>query len=367
MVSMNDSEIFREAALALEGGRNIALVTVTDSSGSTPGKVGYKMLVFDDGRRVGTVGGGQVEGRMIREAAGALAASQARFFHFDLGASLDDENGICGGSVELLMETFDPTALPLFRDLSATAEDVDPGVLVTVTLPDGAPRKMRWAQGEMLAAFSYDDGMLDVSHEIATAAANAAAWGAAGVKTMVGDTRLFVEPLAASPHLILCGAGHVAYHVARYARAVHFRVTVCDERPEYASQERFPDADTAVIAGFRRIFDRMRVDEQAYVVIVTRGHLCDELVLEQAIRTEARYIGMIGSRRKTRILLQKLQDKGVPQTLLDRVYSPIGISIGAVTAEEIALSIVCELVKVRRLGDQAPIGHMTLSRRERAS
>jgi xanthine dehydrogenase accessory factor len=108
----------------------------------------------------------------------------------------------------------------------------------------------------------------------------------------------------------------------------------------------------------------VRIDGHSYIVIVTRGHQHDGIVLEQAVRTEARYIGMIGSKRKTMTLLQNLRDKGVPQERLDRVYAPIGVSIGAVTAEEIALSIVSELVKIRRLGDGAQIGHMSLSRRE---
>ncbi len=99
-------------------------------------------------------------------------------------------------------------------------------------------------------------------------------------------------------------------------------------------------------------------------MIVTRGHLHDEIVLEQAVRTNARYIGMIGSKRKTRMIIEKLQARGIAPELLARVYSPIGIAIGAVTPEEIALSIVCELVKIRRLGDEAQVEHMSLLRRE---
>jgi xanthine dehydrogenase accessory factor len=145
---------------------------------------------------------------------------------------------------------------------------------------------------------------------------------------------------------------------------VHFRVIVCDDRSEYANAQRFPDADEIVVKEFDHVFDGMRVDERSYIVIVTRGHRCDQIVLEQALRTPARYIGMIGSRRKTLMILEKLGAAGVPQDSLDRVYSPVGLAIGAVTPEEIALSIVCELVKVRRLGDEPPVGHMTLSRRE---
>jgi len=167
-----------------------------------------------------------------------------------------------------------------------------------------------------------------------------------------------------APMVILCGAGHLSYFIARYARSVHFRVTVCDDRSEYANAERFPDVDKIVVEDLERVFDGMQVDDYSYIVIVTRGHKCDEIVLERALRTRARYIGMIGSRRKTLTILERLGARGVPQAQLDRVYSPIGLSIGAVTPEEIALSVVCELVKIRRLGDEPPIGHMTASRRE---
>jgi len=188
--------------------------------------------------------------------------------------------------------------------------------------------------------------------------------GQAGVNVSAGGMDVFIEPLAVQPTVVLFGAGHVSSHIARFARSVHFGVVVCDDRPEYANRIRFPDADEIIVMDFARAFDQVRIDDHSYLVIVTRGHQCDEIVLEQAARTQARYIGMIGSRQKTRLLLQKLKDKGVPTGLLDRVYSPIGLSIGAVTPQEIALSIVSELVKVRRLGDEPGIGHMTTCGRE---
>jgi xanthine dehydrogenase accessory factor len=139
---------------------------------------------------------------------------------------------------------------------------------------------------------------------------------------------------------------------------------VCDDRSEYANKDRFPDADNIVVEEFERVFGKVRIDADSYIVIVTRGHKWDKTVLEQALKTPARYVGMIGSKRKTLTILEDLRKKGFSQESLDRVYSPIGLSIGAVTAEEIALSIVAELVKVRRLGHGPKTGHMTLSSRE---
>jgi xanthine dehydrogenase accessory factor len=290
---MDDLELYRNAVSLLENEQHLALVTVTATTGSTPGKVGYKMLVFDGGKgTAGTVGGGLVEAKMIGEAAHMLGRPASRTFAFELGATAEDEKGICGGSIELLVETFDATALPLFAQRVRAAE----------------------------------------------------------------------EDLVQSPTAILCGAGHLSFFLAPYARSVHFRVIVCDDRSEYANAERFPDADEIVVKDFERVFDGMRIDDRSYIVIVTRGHKCDEIVLERALKTRARYIGMIGSRRKTRIILETLRARGVPQESLDRVYSPVGLAIGAVTPEEIALSIASELVKIRRLGDEPPVGHMTLLR-----
>jgi xanthine dehydrogenase accessory factor len=354
---MDNVDIFRKAASALEEGRPVALVTVIATTGSTPGKVGYKMLVFGEGGGIaGTVGGGLLEAKMIEEARSMLDRPRGRLLRFNLGETPDDEKGICGGSVEFLIETFDKTALPLFQELSGHISGNEGGVLVSILLPDGPPRKMRLRNVEHAA--------VQFPQEIVAAIKDVAASGGAGAKVSADGIDVFIESLEVQPTVCLFGAGHVACHIARYARSVHFGVVVCDDRPEYANRERFPDTDEVIVEEFGRAFERMRIDGHSYIVIVTRGHQHDQIVLEQAVRTEARYIGMIGSRRKTLTLLQKLRDKGVPKERLDRVYSPIGVSIGAVTAEEIALSIVCELVKVRRWGDEAGIGHMSLSRRE---
>ena len=180
------------------------------------------------------------------------------------------------------------------------------------------------------------------------------------MRVSAADAEAFVESVSQPPSVVLFGAGHVASHVARFAQQVHFRVTVCDDRTEYANRERFPDADEIVVADFGQVLDKVRVDRRSYVVIVTRGHKHDEIVLEQILKTDAKYVGMIGSKRKTRTLLDRLKQGGVSAELLDRVFSPIGLSIGAVTAEEIALSIVGELVKIRRSGRAPEIGHLTL-------
>lgn len=355
---MDDSKVFERAAQTLDSGRSVALVTVIATWGSTPGKVGYKMLVSaEGGDPTGTVGGGLIEAKVIEEARRMVDKPGCRIFRFDLGETPDDEKGICGGTIELLVEIFDTSALPLFEELSAAIGSNAGGILVSIISPDGFPRKMLLQD----VATIDETTSTSLAPEIVTAIKDLAAAGHGAVKVSAGELDVFVESMAKSPAVILFGAGHLAGYIAQYAKSVNFRVTVCDDRAEYANRERFPGADEILVEDFGHVFEALRIDANSYLVIVTRGHKYDQIVLEQALGTEARYIGMIGSQRKTQTLLDRLHAKGVNKAVLARVYSPIGISIGAVTPQEIALSIVAELVKIRRLGFDAPVDHMTLS------
>ena len=354
---MDNLEIFRQAASTLQTGEHVALVTVVSTSGSSPGKAGYKMLVFADGRKTaGTVGGGLVEAEMIEQAGRMLSKPSSKTCRFNLGDTPEDEKGICGGSVELLVETFDKGALPLFDDLAGAADRDEPAVLLSIVSPDALPRKILVRDVAQVAATPD----AEFSSEVVSAMKDVATGRRDVVRVSAGDADAFIESVTQAPTVVLFGAGHLSCHIAGYAKGVHFRVTVCDDRREYASRERFPEADDLVVADFTGVLDKVRIDRRSYVVIVTRGHKYDEVVLEQVLQTDARYIGMIGSRRKTRTLLDRLRERGVPPESLDSVFSPIGISIGAVTPEEIALSILCELVKIRRVGRRPPIGHMAL-------
>jgi xanthine dehydrogenase accessory factor len=355
---MDDLEIFRKAASILESGMNIALVTVISAEGSTPGKVGYKMLVWaEDGKSVGTVGGGLTEAQMIEKAKSMLLQADSRVFRVDFGGDQEDEKGICGGSAEFLIETFDKKNLPLFEKLSMAVINGEKGVLISIISPGKSPKKVFLKSVDQIGAAAG----IKLPPEVVASMKELVAKEQPGKKLAGDGFELFIEAVTKQPMVIIFGAGHLSYHISRYAKSVHFGVTVCDDRVQYANKERFPDADNIIIEDFEHVFDKIHIDDNSYIVIVTRGHQHDEMVLDRAVRTNAKYIGMIGSKRKTLTILKKLNERGVPEEMLNKVYSPIGVSIGAVTPEEIALSIVCELIKIRRLGHNPAIQHMTMS------
>ncbi|MFQ6034889.1 MAG: XdhC family protein [Sedimentisphaerales bacterium] len=355
---MNDLEIYKKATLLLRRGENIALITVISTAGSTPGKVGYKMLVWGkNGQILGTVGGGRTEAEMINIAKNILPKTENQVFRFNLDGIEDDEKGICGGSIEILIETFDKKSLALFEELSAFIENGGRGALFSIISAKKSPQKILLKDAEPIATATNISFSQDVIESIKKVVDKEQP----EKKALANGTEVFIEAVWEQPMVFIFGAGHLSYYISRYAKSVNFRVTVCDERVEFANKKRFPDVDNIIVEGFESVFDKIDINKNSYIVIVTKGHKCDAIVLEKAIKTDAKYIGMIGSKRKTVTVLAKLQEKGVPEQMLRRIYSPIGISIGAVTPEEIALSIVCELVKIRRLGSTSGANHMTIA------
>jgi len=167
-----------------------------------------------------------------------------------------------------------------------------------------------------------------------------------------GIVDVFLEPIKAPPVLLIFGGGHISFTVARIGRMVDFRVVVIDDRPEFANAERFPDADETIADDISSAVQRLNINGSSYIVIVTREHKDDAQVLEWAAATRAAYVGMIGSRKKIQKIFSYLKTKGITQEQLDRVHSPIGLPIGAETPEEIAVSIMAEIIQVRRREDK---------------
>ena len=181
-----------------------------------------------------------------------------------------------------------------------------------------------------------------------------------------GTLEIFVEPILPPANLYIFGAGHVAVSLYRVARIAGFDVTVIDDREAYANRERFPEAQQVIVEDFDKATARLSPGEASYIVIVTRGHRDDMRMLRWAVQTTARYVGMIGSRRKTITIFKELQQEGLPAHLFDRVHAPVGLDIGAITPEEIAVSIAAELIATRRKVER-DLPHMSwFHRRESA-
>lgn len=163
-----------------------------------------------------------------------------------------------------------------------------------------------------------------------------------------GIVEIFLEPIMSDPRLVILGAGHLGQALAAIGHLVGFQVVVYDDREQYANRERFPQAREILVGPFDSLNDRVSVDPQSFVVVVTRGHQHDLAATEQVIRTPARYVGLVGSRRKIKMIVEELLNRGHAPEVFDRLYAPIGLDIGSDTPEEIAVSVVAELIALRK-------------------
>jgi len=235
-----------------------ALCTVVKTSGSTPRHSTSKMLVYADGHILGTVGGGELENRVIQEALASLSDGKPRNLEYSMADPGRGDPGLCGGQVEV-----------------------------------------------------------------------------------------FVEPIFPSPMLVIIGGGHVGKAVAHLAKWLGFRVAVSDDRPEFCTPEANPDADEFYPIPMAELPQHLTITPQTYLVLTTRGSAVDVAGLPALLETPAGYIGVIGSRRRWATTVKELNERGIPEGKLKRVHSPMGLGIGAETPEEIAVSILAEVLMVR--------------------
>jgi xanthine dehydrogenase accessory factor len=254
-----NQEVFKALADALEKGEEVALVTIVGSTGSTPQRVGAKMLVYSDGRTVGTIGGGCYENEAFWKAREAIKDRRPVTVKYELNDDFAQETGlVCGGQMEV-----------------------------------------------------------------------------------------FIEPVEAAPEVFVFGAGHVGYFVAKMAREVGFKVHVVDDREKFASTERFGEGIDVVVDEIPAWLTAHQLPPTAYAVIVTRGHRHDLDALRALASQNLRYVGLIGSRAKVKRIYDALREEGMTPDALRRVHAPIGLDIGAITPQEIAISILAELIAVK--------------------
>ncbi len=339
-------KLFREMADLLDKGESFVVAVIFDQSGSAPRTSGARMLVRMNGEIRGTIGGGRLEADAIEVARKVLISGQPVILSFKLtGEDVSGMDMMCGGQGQVLLDFIDgsdETSALIYREAAAILERKGKGWLLTKLGSQQNPdiRQCLLKQdGRLIGGFDGDPQLL--SRLIAEPD------GIFIHTQALGNQKVLVEPLRNAGTVYILGAGHVSQKVAPLSESVGFRTVVMDDRSEYANRERFPvPSEVILLESFDRL-PELPIDEDSYIVIVTRGHLHDKTVLARALETKAGYIGMIGSRRKRDKIFEALAGEGFSRQDFDRVYCPIGTDIGAETPEELAVSIVGELIKVR--------------------
>ncbi|NDV25937.1 XdhC family aldehyde oxidoreductase maturation factor [Desulfovibrio sp. JC010] len=334
----------------LESGNDLILTSIVKSSGSTPRSSGSKMVVMRDGSIDGTIGGGLVEALVQKEAAKIFTetANSVYFREFDLSNELAaNADMICGGHVEVMLEHLpaNEETIAVFSAINKALRQGKHAVLFTASENGLIKERQAVRPCCQLPKLQFAE------EKTATDQLEAAIKSGTPVMKEQGDTLLTTEAFIPQPDLFIFGAGHVSRPTAELAHSVNFRTVVLDDRTDFANEERFPQAaEIHVLDDFKDCFAGLEVNGNSYIIIVTRGHLHDKTVLGQALETPARYVGMIGSSKKRNAIYDALREEGTAQEQIDRCHCPIGLSIGAQTPEEIAVSIVGELIQKRAGG-----------------
>jgi xanthine dehydrogenase accessory factor len=329
---------------------NFIIATLFDKTGSAPRSDGAKMIVRADGSIEGSVGGGRLEAAAIEMAKKAILEQKSFIQNFDLtskDAAASDM--ICGGRGEILIDHIDagdPQNLLIYSSIVEATKGREKGWLITILENKPASSKGIQRQQCLVKADKTMVGKVDCDPGLLENLIN----GPAKItlhSEVYDDQRFLVEPLHEGGTVYIFGAGHVSQKIAPLSENVGFRTIVLDDRVEFANRKRFPmPIDVRVIADFKKLPD-LGIDQDSYLVIVTRGHLFDKDVLAQVLRSKAAYVGMIGSRTKRDLIYKELEEQGFTREELARVHCPIGTAIGAETPDELGISIVGELVMVR--------------------
>jgi len=356
--------IWQKAVEQCDKGRDFALATIISTNGACPRHVGSRLLVLRDGTLVGTIGGGSFEDQVRDVALRAITTGQSHRAMFSFCGDVEAGPGemICGGEADVFIEyvaSGDPVHEKIIRRLLEITRNKASAYLISevpLSIGERTPYSLNRA---LIDSMGSRIGGFPGCIQLIEALRGRDLLKSAQLTELGGwEYPVFLEWIKPAGTVYIFGAGHVGLCVARLAAYVDFKVVVIDDRSEFASPQKLPDADEIVVLdSFEEAVDDLPVDEDSYLVIVTRGHAHDGTVLAQALRTPARYIGMIGSRRKTAIVFQAMLKGGFSEADLQRVHAPIGLNIGGETPREIAVSIIAEMIQVR-----SGIGHARVRR-----
>jgi len=355
-----DLEIIKKLISLVDNGQDAALATIINVIGSTPRGTGTKMIITANQNTYGTIGGGLGEEIIKREGLTALATKKSFTHKINLTGDIAAGEGmICGGIMDVFVDYIgkddEYTREILTRYMDSVHNNEKP-VLVTLTGIAGED-PVQLGRKAVISEGGYLFG--DLGSPIINSLAISAA-GSTGKSVKPGlvtqplnkDNKIhfFVDPGILNPEILILGGGHIAVPLVKIASLLGFRVIVVDDRPEFANKDRFPEADLVICNSFEQALAGLDIGPGTYSVIVTRGHEHDRDCLKMIIKQPAAYIGMIGSRRKVKAVMDQLAEEGIPTEKLAAVFSPIGLDIGAETPEEIAVSIMAEVVNLYRGG-----------------
>jgi len=350
-------QVFRAASDEKTAGNDMVIATVVKTSGSAPQKPGAKLLVRADGSGVGTLGGGCVEGDIWFAASQLLKNNgSAEMRDYELNEDLAAQDGlVCGGTMYFLLDPVRKEAEASdFNDEVIAA--YEGGAPVAVASLMNVPLGSELVVGSKLlvrengsSAGSLGDEKLDAN--AMNEARRLMAMGKNDYITAESGAEFFIEAYTTPPTLVLAGGGHVSKAISNIASALGFRIFVIDDREEFSSPERFPEAEQTVVSDYGSAFEKLPIDTNSFIVIATRGHRYDASATASAMRSPASYVGLLGSKRKTILIFEELFAQGFTMEEVQSVRSPIGLNISARTPEEIALSIMSEIVGFRLGGD----------------
>ena len=349
-------EVIQGAIDDLKEGHPCVLATVVRTKGSTPQKAGAMLLVRQDGTGLGTLGGGCVEGDIWFAAKEILRLNGGpEFKDYYLNEDIAARDGlVCGGTMYFYLE---PLREP--EDFTSIAGEIveayDGGhpvsLAIVVNAKEGSStlgtKLLLRSDGSVTGSLGnaeIDALAIEIAQKVADVGSNESF-------SVADGTEVFVEGFTTPPTLVMVGGGHVGKATADLAYSLGYRVYLVDDRPEFCNEERFPYAEDIVVSAYDKWTDHVDLNVNTFVVVATRGHRYDDMALESALKTRARYIGVLGSRRKTIMIYRRLLQQGVPLERIKEVYSPIGLNIGALEPEELAVSIMSEIIMVRRGGD----------------
>ncbi len=370
-------ELFQEIIHELESGETVAVATIVKRKGSVPREVGAKMLVHRGGTISGTVGGGCGEAEVWRSALNVIDTKRPTIVQVDLTEEIAMESqGVCGGIFDVFVQPWHNSLLPGQPDMQDFASAINAAlegeravVLASIVAAGGAwshyvgQQMLFHENGETLGTLMLPDAPNGLAFQLNESAQKAIKTGkphienvgatlavARSAESVNARAEIFIEPFVPNPVLLIAGAGHIAAPLASLAHLMNFSVSVTDDRASFANRERFPTAKQLLVGDIESTLKNYPITPRTHVVLVTRAHAHDVQGLRAIIDSPAAYIGMIGSQRRVWAVFKLLHEEGVSPEKLSRVRAPIGLDLGGGTPEEIALSIMAEIIKLRHNG-----------------